>query len=67
LQTTLLRSRSANWLSAAASRPTPIDALDAGAKIAYKCGNCPRGHKSIVEVIRMAKKPKKAAKPEKKK
>jgi len=45
----------------------PIDVLDAGAKIAYKCGNCPPGHKSIVEVIRMAKKPKKAAKPEKKK
>jgi hypothetical protein len=41
--------------------------LDAGAKIAYKCGDCPRGHMSIVEVTRMAKKSKKAAKTEKKK
>jgi hypothetical protein len=41
--------------------------LDAGAKIAYKCGDCPRGHKSIVEETRMAKKPKKAAKAGKKK
>ena len=41
--------------------------LDAGAKIAYKCGNCPRGHMSIVEVIQVAKKPKKAAKADKKK
>lgn len=45
----------------------PIDMLDAASKIAYKCDNCPRGHKSIVEVNRMAKKSKKAAKTEKKK
>jgi hypothetical protein len=41
--------------------------LDAGAKIAYKCGNCPRGHTSSVEVTRMAKKSKKTAKTDKKK
>jgi hypothetical protein len=44
-----------------------IDALDAGTKIAYKCGDCPRGHMSIMEVIQVAKKPKKAAKAGKKK
>jgi len=48
-------------------KPRPIDTLDAEAKIAYKCGNCPRGHMSIVEVIQVAKKPKKAAKADKKK
>jgi hypothetical protein len=41
--------------------------LDAGSKIAYKCAHCPRGHMSIVEVTQVAKKPKKAAKAEKKK
>jgi hypothetical protein len=31
--------------------PEPIATLDAEAKIAYKCGDCPRGRMSIVEVI----------------
>jgi len=56
-----------NLSPSARERLASIDMLDAGAKIAYKCANCPRGHKLIVEVIRMAKKPKKAAKTEKKK